>query len=281
MNELELRVVVFDTFYRTWNTTSANFSDRASVARHPKIEVPVGMANRKAKNNMEYKKFRMVVNSAAANPNEPGTELGAEEDGEPAREPLQFFTTPVHRIEYVEFTEDGEMSPYPVDVSNFFDVFSSKLETKVTKGRFPEMPLSEEYGSVIAYLAAAKDLKRMYLGQLCCVVTQDLKLLHFEYPFNPYEEGSSLDMSSWKTHPKTYTQLKKGDILLVSQDQGSLRDLYAIPEDRRRQLEGGESYDQGDAVNQTAVGWVGNGLAYPHRTSFRPVTPDQCHTGCT
>ena len=28
------------------------------------------------------------------------------------------------------------------------------------------------------------------------------------------------------------------------------------------------------------VDWDGNGLAYPHRTGFRPVS-DQCHVGCT
>ena len=28
------------------------------------------------------------------------------------------------------------------------------------------------------------------------------------------------------------------------------------------------------------VHWDGNGLAYPHRTGFRPVS-DQCHAGCT
>ena len=105
----------------------------------------------------------------------------------------------------------------PVKASEVFVAFSGGTAERFAAYPDPEIQPPPES------LAAAGSLKKTYYRQYCCEVITDVVLDTKEYPSAGWKTLTLGNMIIFKTKQ---VQLKKGDLLLVSQDQGALRDLY-------------------------------------------------------
>lgn len=89
--ELEMRILSFDYYFKTWNFTGVNASERSRMNRTIRLERPHGLANRRGPNALAYAGYRATVSDPGPVRNEPGAHPDADDD------PLQFFTVAVGR----------------------------------------------------------------------------------------------------------------------------------------------------------------------------------------
>ena len=66
----ELRILVKDYYFNTWNATAPSFDDRARMPRFLQLYQIHGIANRVASNPMEYRKYPATIFSSSPNEKE-------------------------------------------------------------------------------------------------------------------------------------------------------------------------------------------------------------------
>ena len=158
--------------------------------------------------------FSLCVPSSGSSPNEGEPFSEPKQDGEPLR--FFHFAVPAGFI-----TEDLEK----VRANELFEPLIAQPQNM---NRFPKVVVDRTVLS--SGVVKKEDKKNLYIGQKCCVakVSGDrrARLLVYKYPGK--ERLTTNMIRSVLPEDMMVFSLTKGDILLLSQEQGAIRDLFYV-----------------------------------------------------